>query len=155
MNPVIDSRLTDSALDPAAELSRFIARLIEEGAVVSFAGIARPRSRSGTEVERIFLDHHPRLTERSIVEIAQAAAQRFSVSAVCAVHRFGAVLPGETIVFVAAASLHRRAAFEAADYMMDRLKTDAIFWKREDSVDGSRWIEPTEADRAERARWSE
>ena len=59
------------------------------------------------------------------------------------------------IVFVAAASTHRRAAFEAADYMMDRLKTDAVFWKREDSVDSSSWIEPTEMDRAERARWSE
>ena len=152
---MIDARLTDAPLDPAAELSRFMAKLGEEGAVVSFAGVARPRTQDGAEVERIFLDHHPRLTQRSIDEIARAASQRFAVSAITAVHCFGAVLPGETIVFVAAASLHRRAAFEAADYVMDRLKTEAVFWKREDSVDGSRWIEPTDADRAERARWSE
>ena len=88
-------------------------------------------------------------------DIARAASERFAVSAIAALHRFGAVLPGETIVFVAVASRHRRAAFEAADYAMDRLKTDAVFWKREDAVDGSRWIEPTDADRAERARWSE
>jgi molybdopterin synthase catalytic subunit len=152
---MIDARLTDEPFDPAAELSRFMAELGDEGAVVSFAGIARPRTRDGAAVERIFLDHHPRLTQRSIDEIAAAACQRFAVSAVTAVHRFGEVLPGETIVFVAAASLHRRAAFEAADYVMDRLKTDAVFWKREDAVDGSRWIEPTDGDRAERARWSE
>lgn len=152
---MIDSRLTDLPIDPTAELSRFMAKLADEGAVVSFAGTARPRTQNGAEVERMFLDHHPRLTQHSIEDIAQAASRRFAVSAIAAVHRFGAVLPGETIVFVAAASLHRRAAFEAADYVMDRLKTDAVFWKREDSVDGSRWIEPTDADRAERARWSE
>ncbi|WP_243406129.1 molybdenum cofactor biosynthesis protein MoaE [Sphingosinicella sp. YJ22] len=152
---MIDARLTDLPLDPAVEMSRFMGKLGEEGAVVSFAGVARPRTRDGAEVERIFLDHHPRLTQRSIDEIARAATQRFAVSAITATHRFGAVLPGETIVFVAAASIHRRAAFEAADYVMDRLKTEAVFWKREDSVDGSRWIEPTDADRAGRARWSE
>jgi molybdopterin synthase catalytic subunit len=152
---MIVARLTELPLDPAAELSRFMATLDVEGAVVSFAGIARPRTRGGGEVQRILLDHHPRLTQRSLDEISQAASQRFAVSAITAVHRFGTVLPGETIVFVAAASLHRRAAFDAADYLMDRLKTDAVFWKREDAVDGSRWIEPTDADRAERARWSQ
>jgi molybdopterin synthase catalytic subunit len=123
--------------------------------VVSFTGVARPLTRDGSAVQRIFLDHHPRLTQRSLDDIAGAAAERFAVAAITVAHRIGEVLPGETIVFVAAASLHRRAAFEAADYLMDRLKTDAVFWKREDAVDGSRWIEPTEADRAERARWSE
>lgn len=152
---MIDARLGSDPLDPAAELSRFIARLGDEGAVVSFTGVARPLTRDGSAVQRIFLDHHPRLTQRSLDDIAAAAAERFAVSAITVAHRFGEVLPGETIVFVAAASLHRRPAFEAADYLMDRLKTDAVFWKREDAVDGSRWIEPTEADRAERARWSE
>jgi hypothetical protein len=65
------------------------------------------------------------------------------------------IAPGETIVFVAASAAHRRAAFEAADYMMDRLKTEAIFWKREDTADGTRWIEPTATDHADRARWSD
>ena len=152
---MIEARLLSTPIDPAAELSRFTARLSEEGAVVSFTGIARARTREGAEVKRIFLDHHPRLTQRSLDDIAAAAAERFPVGAVTVAHRFGEVLPGETIVFVAAAARHRRAAFEAADYLMDRLKTEAVFWKREDAVDGSRWIEPTDADRAERARWSD
>ena len=152
---MIEARLVPGLLDPGAELARFMARLGGEGAVVSFAGVARPRTRDGAEVRRIFLDHHPRLTQRSLDDIAAAAAERFPVSAITVAHRFGEVLPGETIVFAAAAALHRRAAFEAADYLMDRLKTDAVLWKREDAVDGSRWIEPTQADRAERARWSE
>ena len=88
-------------------------------------------------------------------EIAQGAAHRFGLIAARVVHRCGLIAPGEAIVFVAAAAAHRRAAFEAADAMMDRLKTDAVFWKREDAVDGSRWIEPTAKDRADRARWSE
>ena len=75
------------------------------------------------------------------------------MAAVRVVHRCGAIAPGEAIVFVAAAAVHRRAAFEAVDYLMDRLKTDALFWKREDGVDGPRWIEPTGGDRADRARW--
>ena len=65
------------------------------------------------------------------------------------------IAPGEAIVFVAAAAVHRRAAFEAVDYLMDRLKTDALFWKREDGVDGSIWIEPSDGDRSDRARWSD
>ena len=152
---MIEARLVSGPLDPADALARFMAGLSGEGAVVSFAGVARPSTLGGAAVERIFLDHHPRLTQRSLDDIAEAAAKRFAVTAIAVGHRFGDVLPGETIVFVAAASLHRRAAFEAADSLMDRLKTDAVFWKREDAVDGSRWIEPTEADRAERARWSE
>jgi molybdopterin synthase catalytic subunit len=86
-------------------------------------------------------------------EIA-ASAERFGVEAVRIVHRCGEIAPGEAIVFVAAAAAHRRAAFDAVDYLIDRLKTDALFWKREDGVDASSWIEPTDADRADRARWS-
>lgn len=147
--------LSPTAFDPADELARFAAALEDEGAIVSFVGIARAQSRHGTRVQRLFLDHHARLTQRSLDEIALAASRRFAVPAVRVVHRYGEILAGEPIVFVAAASKHRRAAFEAADYMMDRLKTDAVFWKREDAVDGSRWIEPTVADRAERERWSD
>ena len=149
------NRLAESPFDPARELSDFLASLGDEGGIVSFVGVARPRTRTGALVERLFLDHHPRLTQVSLDEISAAASRRFDVTALRVVHRFGEVAPGEPIVFVAAASAHRRAAFEAADYLMDRLKTDAVFWKREDAVDGSRWIEPTDSDRAERARWSD
>lgn len=149
------THLVEGFFDPSKELSAFLNRLGNEGGIVSFVGVARPITRGGSAVQRLFLDHHPRLTKTSLHEIADAATRRFGVTAVRVVHRFGEVAPGEPIVFVAAASAHRRAAFEAADYLMDRLKTDAMFWKREDAGDGTRWIEPTDADRAERARWGD
>ena len=149
------TRLADTELDAAHEFAAFLAEVAGDGAVVSFVGLARPETRGGAAVERLFLDHHPRLTQVSLDTIAADAATRFDVSALHVVHRCGAVTPGAAIVFVAAASAHRRAAFEAADYLMDRLKTDAVLWKREDTVDGAHWIEPTQTDRAERARWSD
>lgn len=147
----IDARLVHDAFRPEAELASVAAD--GAGAIASFTGLCRPDSKAGAPISALFLDHHPRLTERSLHEIA-ASAERFGVMAVCVVHRCGAILPGEAIVFVAAAAAHRRAAFEAVDYLMDQLKTDALFWKREDGLDGSAWIEPTEGDRADRARWS-
>jgi len=146
----IETRLAHEPFAPAQDLADFTAG--GAGAIASFTGLARPTTKDGAPVHRLFLDHHSRLTRRSLDEIA-ASAERFGVSAVRIVHRCGEIAPGEAIVFVAAAAPHRRAAFDAVDYLMDRLKTDALFWKREDGVDGSRWIEPTEADRADRARW--
>ena len=146
----IDTRLAHEPFAPAQELAAFTAD--GAGAIASFTGLARPTAKDGAPVHRLFLDHHSRLTRRSLDEIA-ASAERFGVSAVRIVHRCGEIAPGDAIVFVAAAAPHRRAAFDAVDYLMDRLKTDALFWKREDGVDGSHWIEPTEADRADRARW--
>ena len=151
----MSSRLTREPFDAGCELADFTSRLAGEGAVVSFVGIARSQSSSGERVERLLLDHHPRLTLRSIKEIAESARKRFDIPALRIVHRCGVVAPGEAIVFVAAASAHRRAAFEAADYMMDRLKTEAVLWKREDTAAGSRWIEPREDDYAARERWSD
>lgn len=148
----IEARLAYEAFQPERELAAFSAG--GAGAVVSFTGLARAETRDGAGVTGLYLDHHPRLTEQSLRDIAASAA-RFGVEAVRIVHRCGAIAPGEAIVFVAAAARHRRAAFAAVDCLMDRLKTDAVFWKREDGVDGARWIEPTEADRADRARWSE
>jgi len=147
-------RLEPAALSPEAELAGFIRGLDSDGAVVSFVGLARPADASGGAVTGLYLDSYPGMTEASLSGIAEDALGRFAVSAVHVVHRCGAVAPGEAIVFAAAAAPHRRAAFEAADYLMDRLKTDAMLWKREDGIDGSRWIEPSEADRADRARWS-
>jgi molybdopterin synthase catalytic subunit len=152
---VIDARITDERLDAQAEFAAFLGRVAGDGAVASFVGIARPSASDGGSVTAMFLDHHPTLTQQSVADIASAAKDRFGASAVLAVHRYGEIAPGEAIVFVAASSPHRRAAFEAADYMMDRLKTEAIFWKREDTAGDSRWIEPTDTDHADRARWSD
>lgn len=147
-------RLADEPFAAELELAEFTAGLAGEGAVVSFLGIARARTADGEKVVRLVLDHHPRLTLISLDEIAAAASERFAISSLRIVHRSGAVAPGETIVFVAAAAVHRRTAFEAADYVMDRLKTDAVFWKREEIPGGSRWIEPREEDYSDRERWN-
>ena len=151
----VEAELTTTAIAADLELGRFIAANPDAGAVVSFCGIARGSDRQGAAVAALHLDHYPGMTERSLDEIAAEGARRFDVSAVRVVHRYGAIQPGDVIVFVAAASAHRRAAFLAADYLMDRLKSDAVFWKKEEGVDGSRWIEPTEADRADLARWND
>ncbi|HYZ61980.1 MAG TPA: molybdenum cofactor biosynthesis protein MoaE [Acetobacteraceae bacterium] len=147
--------LTDRPFAADEELARFSARQSGAGAIVSFTGIARPRDRAGDAVVNLFLEHHPRLTLRSIEQIAAEARERFDVTDVHIVHRCGDIAPGEPIVFVATASAHRRAAFEAVDYLMDRLKSEAVFWKREDRAGGSEWIEPTEADARDLARWSD
>ena len=148
-------RIAQAPFAAERELAEFIAALAGEGAVASFVGLARDRGTDGEKIERLALDHHPQLTLRSLEEIATAARARFAISSLRIVHRHGTVLPGEAIVFVAAAAMHRRAAFDAADYMMDRLKTDALFWKREETASGSRWIEPRDDDYAARERWSD
>jgi molybdopterin synthase catalytic subunit len=149
----VEASLETSPFDPSAELARLIERSSDDGAVVSFVGIARPQAKGGKKVERLVLEHHPRLTLRSLEDIAVEAAERFDVSQVRVVHRCGEIAAGEPIIFAGAASPHRRAAFEAADYLMDRLKTEAVFWKREEGPSGASWIEPTEADYADRGRW--
>jgi molybdopterin synthase catalytic subunit len=146
-------RLEAKKLRPAEELERFIAGLAGDGAVVSFVGLARRADANGEPVTGLFLDAYPGMTEKSLDAIASDALARFAISAVHIVHRCGEIAPGAPIVFVAAAAPHRRAAFEAADYLMDRLKTDAVFWKREQRLDGASWIEPSDADRADRERW--
>jgi molybdopterin synthase catalytic subunit len=141
------------ALDPQLELAELTERARGDGAIVTFVGLARPESKEGDGIDALVLEHHPTLTRQSLEEIAVACAERFDVSHVRVVHRCGTIPAGEPIVFAGAASIHRRAAFDATDYLMDRLKTEAVFWKRELGEAGSSWIEPTEADYADRDRW--
>ena len=149
----IVAQLREQALRPEAELAALLDQAKSDGAIVSFAGLARPVSKNGAAVDRLSLEHHPTLTQKSLEDIAVEAAQRFEVSHVRVVHRCGDIAAGEPIVFAGAAAPHRRAAFDAADYLMDRLKTEAVFWKREVGEGGSEWIEPTESDYADRDRW--
>ncbi len=152
------ARLEHQSLDPAAELDALVGECGVDGcdgAVVAFTGLARSRSSAGSPVAEIRLDWHSPLTETSLQAIAEAAVSRFDVNAVRVVHRCGRIRPGEPIVFAAASAPHRREAFLAADYLMDRLKSEAAFWKYESGPDGGRWIEPTEQDRATLARWSD
>lgn len=145
--------LESDVLDPQFELAELTEQARGDGAIVSFIGIARPETKQGDAVDALVLEHHPTLTRQSLEDIAVGCAQRFDVSHVRVVHRCGIIPAGEPIVFAAAASLHRRAAFDAADYLLDRLKTEAVFWKREVGDAGSSWIEATEADVADRNRW--
>jgi molybdopterin synthase catalytic subunit len=138
--------------DAAALLAEFSACAAGAGAVASFLGLVRG-SNAGAAVSALELDHHPRLTEPAIAAIAADAVLRFALIDIAIVHRHGMLLPGEAIVFVAAAATHRRAAFEAVDYVMDRLKTEAPFWKLERRGDESLWLEASDRDRSDRRRW--
>jgi molybdopterin synthase catalytic subunit len=151
----VQAQLSDRPFSPEGELAAFTGGLSGAGAVVSFIGIARPQAADGRTVTNLFLEHHPSLTEGSLRRIALDTIARFKLDAARVIHRCGDIAPGEPIVFVATASAHRRAAFEAADYMMDRLKSEAVFWKREDWADGSDWIEPTNDDVRDLERWSD
>lgn len=148
------ARLLDEPFAPERELARFVSGLADAGGVASFIGIARARTASGEPVTGLFLDHHPRLTQASLDEIVNDAARRFAIGDALVVHRCGEMAPGEPIVLAAAAAAHRRAALMAVDYMMDRLKSEAVFWKREDGPAGPEWIEPTDQDRTDLSRWS-
>ena len=146
----MDVRLQTEPFDPGALLTAFCEGRRETGAVVSFTGIARASAGAVTTLE---LEAYPGFTDAEIARITEAAAQRFSLQDVLVVHRIGVIAPGEAIVFVATASSHRREAFEAADHLMDYLKSRAPFWKKEHGPDGARWIEPTVRDIADAERW--
>lgn len=145
--------LTEAGFDPAARLATFTASLGDEGAVVSFTGRARGKAKDGNAVDALVLETYRGVTLASMQAIANDAHERFAITHSHVVHRAGRILPGEAIVFVATASPHRRPAFEAADYLMDRLKTEAVFWKREEHPDGASWIEPTAQDQKDTVRW--
>lgn len=142
--------LTDQQFDPGALLSGFCQGRDETGAVATFTGLARAEQGSTQTLE---LDAYPGFTEARIAEHVAAAVERFGLQDVLIVHRIGRIRPGEAIVFVATAASHRRAAFEACDFLMDYLKSRAPFWKKETGPDGVRWIEPRPQDHADIARW--
>ena len=146
--------LAPDPIDPAGLLAAFIVDAAGAGAIASFTGLVRD-AHDGARVEALWLDYHERISAQAITDIGDAARARFGVSALAIVHRVGAVAAGEPIVFVAAAASHRRAAFDAVDYMMDRLKTDAPLWKRETRADGDHWVEARPADHRDRARWED
>lgn len=140
-------------IDAAALLAELSASP-KAGAVASFVGMVRNES-DGEAVVSLDLDHHPVLTAKVVSQIAEDARARFELIDLVIVHRHGTLHPGEPIVFVGAAAAHRRTAFEAVDCVMDRLKTEAPFWKRERTGEGARWIEARASDHADRRRWEE
>lgn len=142
--------VTDKPFDPEAAHKAFREGLADCGAITAFTGVVRGEG----DVTGLTLSHYPGMTEKQIDAIMTEAWKRWELSGLTVIHRVGAMGPGEPIVFVAAASAHRRASFEAADFMMDYLKSEAPFWKSETRGDTSQWIEPRAQDIADKKRWS-
>ncbi|MDQ7734597.1 molybdopterin synthase catalytic subunit MoaE [Halomonas sp. SpR1] len=122
------------------------------GAVVSFTGLVRDFNET-PDVTGLTLEHYPGMTERTLTEIGEQAWQRWSLQAVRIIHRVGYLTPGDPIVRVLVASAHRREAFEACDFIMDYLKTQAPFWKKEHSTQGEYWVKERHSDQQDAARW--
>ncbi|MGN6271205.1 MAG: molybdenum cofactor biosynthesis protein MoaE [Sphingomonas sp.] len=140
-------RVTDRPLD----LAQLLGALPHSGACATFVG----RVRGDDGVGELLLEHYPGATERALEAVAATAAERWGLADATIVHRVGAMAPGEAIVFVAAAAAHRQAALDACAFMIDRLKTDAPFWKRETRGHEARWVEQRGGDRAAAARWDQ
>ena len=143
-------RVERAAFDLGAELSAFEAGLGAAGAIVSFTGVVRDE---GGRLAAMEIEHYPGMTERAITGIVQEAQARWNLADCLVIHRFGALAPGERIMMVATAALHRRAAFDAADYLMDYLKSRAPFWKKEIGAGGAAWVVAREEDEAALSRW--
>ena len=148
--------ITTDSFSPEGEIARFRASLENSGAIVSFTGIVRdltPTDDLTDTVTALHLQHYPGFTEQQISTFAQTALDRFDIQNLLVIHRVGTMAPSDPIVLVAVAAVHRRAAFEAADYLMDYLKSSAPFWKKETRGTQSVWIEPRIEDYKDKARW--
>jgi len=146
------ARLLAAPFDPGEELRRFAAAHPQAGGIVSFLG--QVRAEQGEDaVLALELSDYPPLTLPGIGALLDRARQRWPLDGVLALHRVGRLAPGEAIVLVAAAACHRRDAFDAADFVMDHLKSEAWLWKRELTAAGWRWVEPRAQDHADHARW--
>jgi molybdopterin synthase catalytic subunit len=146
-------RIQQADFDVAKEIAALSKGRTDVGAVVTFSGICRG-SENGEPIAALTLEHYPGMAEAEIGRHADEALARWPLQGLTIIHRFGRIAPGENIVLVVTASSHRQAAFEAADFLMDYLKTNAPFWKREESENGASWIEARDHDDAAAARWT-
>jgi molybdopterin synthase catalytic subunit len=144
-------RITETPIDVAAEVAA-LSRGSDAGALVTFAGVCRGEE-EGAPIAALVLEHYPEMAEAEIRRHVEEANTRWPLLSVRIVHRVGRIAPGETIVFVAAASAHRQAAFAAAEFLMDFLKTRAPFWKKVERADGTHWVAARQTDDAAAARW--
>lgn len=138
--------------DVAAEMAALTGDDRDIGAVVSFTGLVREMTAAGA-ITSMELEHYPGMTERALEDIVQQANTRWPLQGVRVIHRHGPLEPGERIVLVVTASRHREAAFEAAAFLMDYLKTKAPFWKKEAGDHGATWVDSREADDKATERW--
>ena len=143
-------RVQAEAFDAGAELNAFSAGHTGVGAVVSFTGIVRD---AGGDLHEMLIEHYPGMTEKAIGRIVAEAISRWALTDALVIHRFGPLKTGEPIMMVATASPHRAAAFEAADFLMDYLKSRAPFWKKEVTGEGEEWVAAKDEDEDALDRW--
>jgi molybdopterin synthase catalytic subunit len=149
----VSVRVQREDFDAGAEVKALTAGRTDIGAVVTFTGVVR-RENAADALEAMTLEHYPGMTEAELQRVEGEAARRWPLQASLVVHRVGRLVPGDNIVLVVTASAHRQAAFDAAAFLMDYLKTRAPFWKKETAVDGTEtWVEAREADEAAAERW--
>ncbi|MEO5494437.1 MAG: molybdenum cofactor biosynthesis protein MoaE [Sphingomonas sp.] len=139
--------VTDATIDAAAELLGL--ETTGGGAVATFTGLVR----GDDGVGELLLEHYPGATEAALEKLAAEAVERWTLAGVVVVHRVGAMRPGERIVFVGTCAHHRSAALEACSFLIDRLKTDAPFWKRETRGDAATWVGERDSDRLAAEKW--
>jgi molybdopterin synthase catalytic subunit len=144
-------RVQEADFDISAEIAALTEGRAEAGAAVAFVGLVREMGLGPAEA--MTLEHYPGMTEKALAGIEAEARARWPLTEVTVIHRVGRLAPGDRIVLVAVASRHRQAAFEAAAFLMDHLKTRAPFWKKEAGAAGGRWVDARESDDAAVARW--
>ena len=140
-----------ATFDLGVQVNDFISAQDASGAVVTFTGIVRDLPQGG--LQHMLIEHYPGMTEKALTEIAQQARTRWALEDVLVIHRYGMLKPGEPIMMVATASAHRKNAFEAADFLMDYLKSRAPFWKKEVTYAGADWVDAKDADEQALNRW--
>jgi molybdopterin synthase catalytic subunit len=150
--PIVRVQAAD--FDAGRELESLTRGRTDVGAVASFVGLVRSGN-DGSEVRGMTLEHYPGMTEKSIEEIIGQAKGHWNVIDALVVHRVGLLRPTDQIVLVVVASAHRGDAFAACEFIMDYLKTRAPFWKREDTQEGSRWVDARESDDSAAERWKQ
>ena len=139
--------------DVSTELARLREESRQVGAIATFVGAVRDIN-DNVEVATLELEHYPGMTEKSITEIIEQAQERWQLLGATVIHRIGKMLPTDQIVLVAVSSMHRGDAFQACEFIMDFLKTQAPFWKKELTPDGERWVDARATDQQARARWA-
>jgi molybdopterin synthase catalytic subunit len=144
--------VTAAPFDPGAEANAFQAAHVEAGAMVTFTGIVR--SRPADPISALILECYPALAENELATIRNTAITRFGLIDAGVIHRYGRLVPGETIMMVMTLAPHRQAAFDGAQFLMDYLKTGAPFWKQEETPAGLRWVDAKAEDDNARERWS-
>jgi molybdopterin synthase catalytic subunit len=146
-------RVQREDFDAGAEIAKLRANDPRVGAVASFVGVARATN-DGERVDAMSLEHYPGMTERALEDIVAQARRRWDVIDILVIHRVGELKPLDQIVLVAVTSSHRGEAFAACEFVMDYLKTEAPFWKKETTPAGTRWVQARESDDAARDRWT-